>query len=361
MSPPKPAADEESRQIVSEIEKRDLALDLTQFLLDVIGVFEPTPFADTGSALISLSRKDWGGAFFSAVSLLPYLGDLAKLGKIQKYSNSIVRAVSVAEKDAAFAEKIRPVLQRLKALLDDVPTAELPEALKDVSARIAGFLKQGPKLNGPVRSALASLPAERKAGFLAAMKQPALKNPRRLRKRPGPVDEDSLLNELASKGFEPIKTGKHSARGVGEDSDIFLRRILGEDGKHYFETVRIDRRIQTPLPKGARSNPSKITDAGTVQRRDKPFRRVHNLLGSTSKHASATNGGGQVLDAAGHRALVNELQAGGRKGDFSHWHHERIPATPDALAKYLKKPARGELPAEGTAKFDNMGQIVHKW
>ncbi len=342
-----------SPQIVTEKEKHELALDITQMVLDIIGIFEPTPFADTASGLISLGRGDWLSAGCSAISLLPYIGDLAKLGKIQKYSQSIMKAIRIAEKDAEFAAKIRPGLQRLKDLFDDVPLDEMPESLRAVAKKVDEFLSEGSVAVGPVRKALATLPEAKRAGFITGMKLPPLKNPRPLRKRPGPVDEDSLLAELSGKGFVQVKSGKHGARGTAEDSDIFLRRIVGENGKHYFQAIRIDRRLPAVVAAPLRKQTSAALDAGTIQREGKLFRREHNLLGSTSTRPQAmNNGGGQILDAAAQRAMVNELQSGVRKGQFSHWHHEQIPATPDALATYLQKPLAG------TRMFDNVGQLV---
>ncbi|MCA9010162.1 MAG: hypothetical protein KDB01_10475 [Planctomycetaceae bacterium] len=342
-----------SPQVVTEKEKQDLALDITQMVLDIIGIFEPTPFADTASGLISLGRGDWLSAACSGISLLPYIGDLAKLGKIQKYSQSILKAIRVAENDAEFAAKIRPGLQRLKDLCDDVPLDELPVSLRAASRKIADFLNEGTVAVGPVNKALATLPEAKRAGFIAGMKLPPLRNPRQLRKRPGPVDEDSLLAELSGKGFVQVKFGKHGARGTAEDSDIFLRRIVGEDGKQYFQAIRIDRRLAPIIAGPSRKQAGAVLDAGTIQREGKLFRREHNLLGRTSTRPQAmNNGGGQVLDAAAQRAMVNELQSGVRKGQFSHWHHEQIPATPDALATYLQKPLAG------TKMFDNAGQLV---
>lgn len=39
-------------------EEKDLLLDVGQLALDLIGIVEPTPFADSASAVISISRRD---------------------------------------------------------------------------------------------------------------------------------------------------------------------------------------------------------------------------------------------------------------------------------------------------------------
>jgi hypothetical protein len=360
--------DRTSQQL--EQEKEKLLLDMTQFLLDVIGIFEPTPIADSANAIISLKRKDWLGAGLSEISILPFLGDLAKIGKLPRYSRSINKAMTLAKSDANFADRIRPLLQRLKHLLDDVPLDEIPGSLSQIRRRIGKFLKGSPWTSGPVTQAMQSLPASLKSGFKQAMKLPPIRNPRRLRKRPGPVHEDNLLSELSKKGFTQIKTGSHNARKLNdqrravEDSDVYIRRILGGNGQQYFETIRIDRKFGggTSRPFGRTGNglaPSPgarrgVKSAADVQGSDKQFRRIHNTLESTSSAAGKALGGGRSLGVTGRRRMVNDLQAGSKKGEFSHWHNERIPATPESLARYLQRP----LKKGQTQKFDDMGQLV---
>lgn len=353
-------------------EQESLLLDATQLILDLVGVFEPTPFADGTNALISLGRKDWLGATLSAISILPYLGDAAKLGKLPKYSRSINKAITLAGKDAAFAEKLRPILRQLKKLLDDVPTGELPGTLRQLKQRISRFLDGAPRTTGPVLRALQTLPPHLRAGFLQAMKLKPLRNPRKLRKRPGPVDEDSLLEELFNKGFIRVKSGRHSPqkmdarRRAVEDSDIYLRRVIGENGQDSFEVIRVDRKFGggtsrpfghtrdgiAPSP-GARRG---VLSPADVQRSDKQFRRLHHTLATTSDKAGKAAGGGRTLSETGRRRMINELQDGSKKGEFSHWHHEEIPAVPADLAQYLQGPLRGK-----TRKFDSMGQEVGTW
>jgi len=115
------------------LEQEELALDVTQIVLDVIGIFEPTPFADGTNALISLGRKDWLGAGISALGIIPYIGDLAKAGKLGRYSETLWKAVALAKKDANFAKYLRPPLQKLKELLDTIPT-------RDLSPRVATMI-----------------------------------------------------------------------------------------------------------------------------------------------------------------------------------------------------------------------------
>lgn len=102
-------------------EERALLLDLGQFTLDIVGIFEPTPFADLTSGLISLGRGDAVAAAISVVSVVPYAGDLAKLGKLPGYVPVIERSVTMARQNAALGGLARPLLARLLSALDALP------------------------------------------------------------------------------------------------------------------------------------------------------------------------------------------------------------------------------------------------
>ena len=60
-------------------------LDSIQFLLDAIGIIEPTPFADGLNGIIYLMRGKNADAFMSFISMAPYVGDaIGKGGKVGK-------------------------------------------------------------------------------------------------------------------------------------------------------------------------------------------------------------------------------------------------------------------------------------
>lgn len=125
--------------------RRDLALDVTQMALDIAGLFDPTPVSDGANAVISLFRGDFLGAGLSAVSIIPYLGDAAKAGKLGKWAQTIERAVDLAKTDSAFARTVGPQLNRLKAALDDVGDAtlsKLPQPVQDTFTRMRGKLAE---------------------------------------------------------------------------------------------------------------------------------------------------------------------------------------------------------------------------
>jgi DNA/RNA non-specific endonuclease len=142
------AADQQrlTRELSEEVDaglakqKTDLTLDLVQIGLSIAGIFDPTPISDGIDGLISLFRGDFLGAGISAVSMIPYIGDAAKLGKLGKFAETIAKAVDLAKVDPAFAKAIEPTLKKIAEALDQVPMDSLPkparEALEAMKTKI---------------------------------------------------------------------------------------------------------------------------------------------------------------------------------------------------------------------------------
>lgn len=112
-------------------EQKELVLDLTQVGLSVVGIFDPTGIADGADAAISVGRGDYWGAGISALGIIPYLGDLAKIGKLPKLLKVIEKTVDVAKQSPAFAKVVRPLLESLKGALDKLPIDKLPNWAKE--------------------------------------------------------------------------------------------------------------------------------------------------------------------------------------------------------------------------------------
>jgi len=107
-----------------------LLLDLTQIGLSIAGFFDPTPLCDGLDGLISLMRGDYVGAGISAVSMIPYLGDAAKLGKLGKFGDVIVKAADLARIDPSFARRIAPKMDEIRDLLRADADVVLPKAIR---------------------------------------------------------------------------------------------------------------------------------------------------------------------------------------------------------------------------------------
>lgn len=133
-------------------QQRELTLDLTQMALDLAGLIDPTPISDGANGIISLFRGDFLGAGISALGMLPYVGDLAKVGKLGKYVRTMERVVDLARMDARFADSVRPVLQRIKDALDQIPFDSLPaaarEPLQALKSKVDDFFRTSPASGG---------------------------------------------------------------------------------------------------------------------------------------------------------------------------------------------------------------------
>jgi hypothetical protein len=135
-------------------EQQALMLDLGQIALDIVGIFEPTPFADLTNTGISIARGNWLDAGLSVLGVIPYVGDLGKLGKLPKLAGTVERVVDIARLDPGFADQVRPALQQIRDAIDAAPVDSLPgparEAVESMSAKLDEFFAGGARLtDGP--------------------------------------------------------------------------------------------------------------------------------------------------------------------------------------------------------------------
>ncbi len=107
--------------------QKELMLDLGQIGLDIVGLVDPTPISDGLNGLVSLFRGDLLGAGISAVSMIPYLGDAAKLGKLGKWSKTIDRAIDIARAapNSAMSKALRHAIAKIADGLNAIPASVL--------------------------------------------------------------------------------------------------------------------------------------------------------------------------------------------------------------------------------------------
>jgi hypothetical protein len=98
-----------------------LALDLVQLAFDLAGLVDPTPVSDGASALIALGRGQWFDVLISGASMIPYLGDLAKAGKLPKYAKTLQRALALGRRSEKCAQVLLPIMRKLDNTLDLFP------------------------------------------------------------------------------------------------------------------------------------------------------------------------------------------------------------------------------------------------
>lgn len=125
-----------------------LIWELTQSVADLAGVVDPTPVSDGLNLAMSLIAFDLTGTAISAASLVPYVGDLAKLGKLPKFVHVIERVLNRAAESPQFAARVKPLLSQLReaigtALESDYWRVRLPEsavdALRSIKSKLDDF------------------------------------------------------------------------------------------------------------------------------------------------------------------------------------------------------------------------------
>ncbi|QDU27028.1 hypothetical protein ETAA8_21120 [Anatilimnocola aggregata] len=185
--------------------------DLTQFALDLIGIFDPSPISDGANTIISLCRGDWFGAAINAVSMVPG-ADLAKILKLEKYLNSLKLVVKEAKRNPYLRVTLRPMMESFSKML-----ARLPRTNNTVIVRLDAEIK-----------AFLHLPIGPQKFPLQLLKHTSPEHVRMLLKQEGFV--------MASAGEGAYKVA--SSKGVGVGSiEIWVKKDKASGG--YF-AVRMD-------------------------------------------------------------------------------------------------------------------------
>ena len=123
---------------VSKID-RDALLDMTQMGLDIVGIFDPTPVSDGVNGAISLARGDWLGAGISAVSMVPYIGDLAKAGKIGKWAQTVANGAELVARygaDSVVGRQALAAMAKIDGAIGAIPDAVLSKLPDSTRAQL---------------------------------------------------------------------------------------------------------------------------------------------------------------------------------------------------------------------------------
>lgn len=125
-----------------------LGLDLGQMALDITGIVDPTPISDGTNAVVSVGRSigsavsgNWGeagghlgNAGISALGIAVGVGDLAKLGKVGKWAQTVSDSVSAIAHNPALRSTLAPALEKVRDAINAIPDgalAKLPAGARD--------------------------------------------------------------------------------------------------------------------------------------------------------------------------------------------------------------------------------------
>jgi hypothetical protein len=139
--PPVPELSAADREALNELHQ-----DLGQAALDIVGIFDPTPVADVANSGWSVLRGNWLDAGLSLLGVIPYLGDLAKVGKLPRMAASIDRALALSQRSAAARRALQAPLDVLRKTIGKLDVSKLPDSIRrpvqDMQAKLA-------RLDGP--------------------------------------------------------------------------------------------------------------------------------------------------------------------------------------------------------------------
>jgi len=219
-------------------------------------------------------------------------------------------------------------------------TAKAQRTLNTLTSSARSFGNRSGGFSTSAAAGILKLPAAQRKMVIEALRLKRINNPRLLAKHPGPIKPQDLSQELLKKGFVHVKKAANDPyRG------IYLRKVRGHNGRDMYEAVRIDTLQSVPKVGQTASKGSNVVgDKGLRQGAERTPRRQHHLL-NDGKNPKPHG----IAEDIHNRKL--------RKGAYSHWHHERFPASADAVKRYLT--AQGEPPViQGLEKLDPVGQIV---
>jgi hypothetical protein len=129
-------------------EEQELLLDLSQALLDLVGIVDQTGISDLTNASISFSRGDHVGGWIGVIAMVPILGDLAKLPRISKHIITVKKIIEKAKKSSRFYEIIAPSLRKLSSILDKIDSlkGQVGDTARRLNEPIREFLGKAIKV-----------------------------------------------------------------------------------------------------------------------------------------------------------------------------------------------------------------------
>jgi A nuclease of the HNH/ENDO VII superfamily with conserved WHH len=135
--------------------RNDVLKDVGKMAVSIAGIVDPTPLSDGIGTVWALLDREWLDAGISALGVVPYIGDLAKAGKLGQFARTIEKAVDLAKVDTEFARAARPVLQKIKDGLGTLPLDNMPRAVREplqrMQTKLDEFFRAGAVAARPVR------------------------------------------------------------------------------------------------------------------------------------------------------------------------------------------------------------------
>lgn len=324
--------------------------DLTQMALDIVGIIEPTPFADGSNALISLGRSigsavsgNWseaGGHLvnggLSAVGIFPYLGDAAKVAKIGKWAQTVADAVSMVARNPATRAALEGPLREIRDLVARIPQGAIDalpagarESLERMKTQLDEFFAGGARGSDEVAQGGARvvgntvvLDANRGASFTAGGRTQAIGDTPTVAPRTDGRQMVTDVNGDTHLVRRPVATN-YDSRTINPDSTVTYTR----DGN----SVTYDRNGFPMFEAKADLylSPSAINSGSDTAH----FREANRMLGDALR---ADPGLAQRIGLNDDQvAFLTQANPAGRSPPDLTWHHHqdtgRIQLVPSAV------------------------------
>jgi DNA/RNA non-specific endonuclease len=179
------------------------------------------------------------GAGISAVSMVPYIGDAAKLGKLGKWSKTIDRAIDVASKapKSAMAKAMRPAIAKIADGLNAIPatvlnklSASAKKQIIELRAKANGFLadRSVHVINGGGKGAwnkALNKPLEKNADYLVNGYTYKTDNLGRIKS----VEGELILSKAERAKYQQNKVGKSG--NAGDEGGHLIASIFNGPGE----------------------------------------------------------------------------------------------------------------------------------
>lgn len=313
-----------------------LVADLAQMTLDLTGIVEPTPFSDGANTLISIGRSigsavsgDWGGAgghlgngALSAIGIVPYLGDLAKAGKIGKWAQTVADTIGAVAHNPALRQTLEPALREISNAVNKLPAdvlnalpAGARESIEGMKRQLDEFFGAGIRATdevaiagGRMSGSTFVLDANKGTSFTAGGRTQAIGD--------GPVisprtDGRQMVTDVNGDQYLVRQPATYDSRTINPDGTVTYTKdgqsvIYDQNGFPVFE-AKADLHLGTGAINAGRD---------TVH-----FREANRMLGDALR-ADPSLAGRMGLDADQVRFLTRDTPAGGSPPDLT-WHHHQ--------------------------------------
>jgi hypothetical protein len=100
---------------------RTLDLNLYQMFFDLTSIVDPTPLSPAAGLAFSVARRDWVDSLLSGASLIPFVGEIARFGKLAKIIKTLEESIDLAGKSEKAVELVKPAAQKMSQIVDLLP------------------------------------------------------------------------------------------------------------------------------------------------------------------------------------------------------------------------------------------------